>query len=160
MISIEEATKLMKEKHAGQLRKHGTPYYTHPLAVANILKEKGFNEEYQIAGLFHDMLEDTDTTYEEILSLSNERVAEAVKLVTKEKGYNEEEYISRIEENEMAKMVKLADRMNNLQELKYTNKDFIEKYLLETKKYFIKLAKDTLFEKDICDIIKQIEEEN
>ena len=63
----------VKEKHKGQFRKQGTPYYLHPFAVSKILKDKGFDTEYQIAGLFHDLLEDTDTSYEEIIDISNKR---------------------------------------------------------------------------------------
>ena len=101
-MDLEKAIEFIKQKHAGQKRKQGTPYYTHPLAVANLLKEKGFSIEYQIAGLFHDLLEDTDATLQEIIELSNEKVAEAVRLVTKTDGYVMSEYIKNIKENEMA----------------------------------------------------------
>lgn len=47
-MNIEECIEYIKEKHKGQKRKQGTPYYTHPLAVSNMLKEKGFSLEYQI----------------------------------------------------------------------------------------------------------------
>ena len=56
-MNLEKAIDFMKQKHEGQTRLQGTPYYTHPLAVANMLKEKGFPIEYQLAGLFHDLLE-------------------------------------------------------------------------------------------------------
>ena len=68
-MNLSGCIEYMKQKHEGQLRKQGTPYFMHPLEVSNILKTKGFDENYQIAGLFHDLLEDTDTTYEEILAL-------------------------------------------------------------------------------------------
>ena len=61
-MEIDKCIEYMKNKHNGQKRKHGTPYYEHPLSVSNILKEKGFSKEYQIVGLFHDLLEDTNTT--------------------------------------------------------------------------------------------------
>ena len=63
---LEKAIEFMKQKHGNQKRKQGTPYYTHPLAVAELLKQKGFSEEYQLAGLFHDLIEDTDATRDEI----------------------------------------------------------------------------------------------
>lgn len=93
-MDIEKLKKYTKLKHGGQKRKHGTPYYLHSFSVAQILKEKGYDINYQIAALFHDLLEDTDTTYEEILSLSNIDVADTVKLVTKEKNYNMNNYIN------------------------------------------------------------------
>ena len=61
-----------------------SPYYTHPLEVSNILKSKGFSKKYQIVGLFHDLLEDTNTTFEEIEKLTDSETAIAVKLLTKE----------------------------------------------------------------------------
>ena len=67
-MDFEKAIEFIKQKHNGQKRKQGTPYYTHPVAVAELLKEKGFSLEYQIAGLFHDLLEDTDATIEEIIN--------------------------------------------------------------------------------------------
>lgn len=137
------------KKHSGQTRKQGTPYYIHPLAVRNILDRKGFSIEYQIAGLFHDLIEDTDTTYEDIQTISNTRIADTVKLVSKEKGYDMEAYIKRIKEDEMARMVKLADRLHNLSESHLASEKFQEKYIKETEKWYLDLAKDTVFEEDI-----------
>ena len=148
-MNIEKCIEFMKIKHEGQKRKHGTPYYTHPLAVCNMLKEKEFGEEYQITGLFHDLLEDTDCTKKEILELSNDAVLEAVKLVTKTKGHKMSEYIGNISKNEIAKMVKLADRTHNLLEAKHTSKLFQLRYIKETKDWFIELSKGTVFEIDL-----------
>ena len=149
MRTIEEYIDFIKMKHNNQTRKQGTPYYLHPVAVSNYLKEYGFSEEYQIAALFHDLLEDTDTSYEEIEKISNKDIAEAVRLVTKEKGYKMDDYIDRISKNDMAKMVKLADRLHNLSETHLTSKSFQKKYIEETEKYYLKLAKDTIFEDKI-----------
>ncbi|MBR3613894.1 MAG: HD domain-containing protein [Clostridia bacterium] len=148
-MNLENAVEFMKQKHSGQKRKHGTPYYTHPLAVAKLLKDKGFSEEYQLTGLFHDLIEDTDSTYEEIIALSNEEVAEAVRLVTKTDGYVMAEYIENIKVNRMARMVKIADRIHNLSEASKASKEFQEKYIKETKEWFIDLAKGTVFEEDL-----------
>ncbi len=155
-MDLEKAIEFIKQKHAGQKRKQGTPYYTHPLAVANLLKEKGFSIEYQIAGLFHDLLEDTDATLQEIIELSNEKVAEAVRLVTKTDGYVMSEYIKNIKENEMAKIVKLADRIHNLSESPNASKEFQDKYIKETKEWFIDLAKGTVFEEDLYMVLNNL----
>ena len=148
-MDFEKAIEFIKQKHSGQKRKQGTPYYTHPVAVAELLKEKGFSVEYQIAGLFHDLLEDTDATIEEIINLSNKDVAEAVKLVTKIEGYIMKDYIENIKMNDMAKMVKLADRIHNLSESSSGTFEFQEKYIKETKDWFIDLAKGTVFEEEL-----------
>ena len=137
------------KKHRGQTRKHGIPYYIHPLTVRNILERKGFSIEYQIAGLFHDLIEDTDTTYEDIQKISNTRIADVVKLVSKEKGYEMAEYIKRIKENDMARMVKLADRYHNLLETHLASEKFQERYIKDTETWYLDLAKDTVFEEDI-----------
>ncbi len=156
-MDINKCYEFMKDKHKGQKRIQGTEYYTHPEAVSNILKEKGFGVEYQVAGLFHDLLEDTDATEEEIVALSSKEVLTAVKLVTKEKGYIPSEYISRIKENEIARMVKLADRMHNLSETHLASKAFQKKYIEETKSLYLDLAKDTVFEDEIRKILHSLE---
>lgn len=84
------------------------------MAVSNILKDLEYSSDVQIAGLFHDLLEDTDATKEEILELSNAEVLEVVTLLTKEEGYDMNQYIIRIRANEKALVVKLADRLHTL----------------------------------------------
>lgn len=157
-MEIKDAVEFMKEKHKGQTRKQGTPYYTHPLEVSDILKKKGFSEKYQIVGLFHDLLEDTNTTFEEIEKMTDSEIANAVQLLTKENGYIMEEYIGKINKNEIAKNVKLADRLHNLSEMHFATKEFQKKYIKETEKWFIILAKNTIFEKEINEILQQAKE--
>lgn len=156
-MELEELKQWAKEKHAGQTRKHGTPYYLHPFAVCDMLEEKGFGIEYQIPGLFHDLIEDTDATYEQIIKKTNKEIAQIVKLLTKEPGYKMEEYISRIKENEIARMVKLADRVHNLTESVFASIDFRIKYVEETKQHFLKLSQDTVFEKELINVIRKVE---
>ncbi len=85
---LKLAYQYAEEKHRGQYRKGGEPYITHPLAVAKILREKGFGIDYQITALFHDLLEDTDASEEMIEKLGGKNVLKAVKLLTKSDGYN------------------------------------------------------------------------
>ena len=56
---IEKAYDTAEEMHRGQLRKSGEPYLIHPMAVAEILAELGMDEETIVAGLLHDVVEDT-----------------------------------------------------------------------------------------------------
>ena len=134
-MDIMKAYEYAKEKHSGQKRKDGTPYIEHPVKVAKMLKEHG--DGYVIAGLFHDLLEDTDATEEEILMLSSPEVLKAVRLVTKEKGYNMDDYIRRILEDPMAKAVKNADRIDNLTDAANATVCFQRKYLKETEQYYL-----------------------
>ena len=74
------------EKHAGQTRQDGSPYIYHPIKVAELLKDTGYDLRYQIAGILHDVLEDTDATEEEVRAFG-EDVLEAVKLVTSQREW-------------------------------------------------------------------------
>ena len=136
-ISYQEAVEYAAMKHEGQFRKGGDPYITHPIAVAQMLKDAGYDLEYQIAGLFHDLLEDTDATEEEILALSSPQVLEAVKLVTKTPGYVMEEYIASICKNDMAKVVKAMDRLHNLQCAVEADERFRRKYIKESREWYM-----------------------
>lgn len=152
-MELSEAVEYIKLKHKGQKRKQGTPYYEHPVAVCKLLKEKNLSEEYQIVGLFHDLLEDTNTSYDEILNLTTKKIADAVKLLTKESGYNMSDYIGNIKQNEIARMVKLADRIHNLLEANLASEDFKNRYIKETEEWFIELSKGTVFEEDLKKIL-------
>lgn len=146
----------IKERHGSQTRKQGTPYYLHPVAVSACLAKKGFTRDYLIAGLFHDLLEDTNTTYDEILNITTPEIAEAVRLVTKEEGYNMPEYIERIKNNDIARMVKLADRWHNLIEAFVASPKFQKKYIKETEEWYLDLAKGTIFEEDINKALEEL----
>ena len=131
------ALRFAKEKHKGQKRIGGDDYITHPIAVSEIVKSQGFDESYQIAALFHDLLEDTDATEEEILKYGSSEILEAVKLLTKEKGYVMSEYIGAIKANPIAFAVKAADRLHNLQCAIITDEEFKRKYILETVDWYM-----------------------
>lgn len=158
-MNYEKCLEFIKEKHKGQYRKHGEPYYTHPLAVSEMLKEKGFPLEYQIAGLFHDLIEDTDAKYEELLEYSSPEVVEAVRLVTKEHGYDMNDYINRIKNNNIARFVKLADRVHNLSQATLVDTNFPIKYLGESTYWYSDLAKGTVFEEDFNNVIEKVKQE-
>ena len=135
--SLQRALIFAKEKHEGQKRIGGDDYITHPIAVSEIVKSQGFDENYQITALFHDLLEDTDATEEEILKYGNQEILEAVNLLTKKKGYDMSEYISAIKQNPIAYAVKAADRLHNLQCAIITNEEFKRKYILETVDWYM-----------------------
>ena len=136
-LDLKKALEFAALKHSGQYRKGGLPYITHPIAVSEMLKEQGFGIDYRIAGLFHDLLEDTDATEVELQALSNMEVAEAVKLLTKQPGYVMDEYIQGIKQNEMAFAVKAADRLHNLRCSLEADENFRRKYIAETKRWYM-----------------------
>ena len=132
-LALEFAT----NKHKGQRRIGGADYITHPIAVCEIVKNQGFGEDYQITALFHDLLEDTSATEQEILQFGNEEILTAVKLLTKQKGYVMADYIGAIKENQMALVVKTADRLHNLECAVITSNEFKKKYILETVEWYL-----------------------
>ena len=138
----EKAYEFAKEKHGTQKRIGGAPYITHPLAVADILKKDGYDIEYQIVALFHDLLEDTDATEDEIRSIAGEEVLQAVKLLTKEKGYDMQTYVNRIRQNPIAYAVKGADRLHNLRTASCTSRHFRQKYITETETWYLSFRPD------------------
>ena len=140
--SLQLALEFAKAKHKGQKRIGGDDYITHPIAVSEIVKNQGFDESYQIAALFHDLLEDTDATEEEILKFANPQILEAVNLLTKKKGYDMAEYVSSIKQNPIAFAVKAADRLHNLQCAIITDEEFKRKYILETVDWYMDFSSD------------------
>ena len=134
---LHRAVEFAKEKHSGQKRIGGDDYITHPIAVSEYVKSQGYDENYQITALFHDLLEDTDATEEEILKYGNKEILEAVSLLTKKKGYNMSEYVGAIKQNPIAFAVKAADRLHNLQCAIVANEEFKRKYILETIDWYI-----------------------
>ncbi len=141
---IKKAIEYATIKHKNQLRKNGSPYINHPIAVMDALKQKGYDTDYQLAGLFHDLLEDTDATEADILALSNEKVLEAVKLVTKSEDVPEEAYIEKILKNPIAKAVKNEDRIHNLKEAMNGDSEFVKRYLEDTKQHYVGVFSDEL----------------
>lgn len=153
-MDIEKAVAYATCKHEGQTRKNGTPYIHHPLAVALFLKNKGFDDEYIVTGLFHDLLEDTDATEDEILELSDERVLRAVKLLTK--TGDEKDYVKNILTDPIAKEVKNADRIHNLTEAMDGTVDFARRYTKNTReKYLGKFSRE--LDEAYANLLKRID---
>lgn len=136
-IKVQQALEFATQKHFGQKRIGGGDYVTHPVAVCEIVKNQGYGEDYQITALFHDLLEDTTATEEEILHYGNSEILTAVKLLTKQKGYDMQKYIEDIKNNHMAFVVKAADRLHNLRCALVTSVEFKRKYVLETVDWYL-----------------------
>lgn len=143
-LDYKKALDFASLKHSGQYRKGGQPYITHPIAVSQMLKEQGYNIEYQIAGLFHDLLEDTDALESEIASLGSTDILKAVKLLTKYPGYVMADYIAGIKSNEMAFAIKAADRLHNLRCSLEADENFRRRYIAETKEWYLDFSDEIL----------------
>jgi len=110
VVTIKEVLRFAKAKHQGQVDKNSVPYIQHIIRVAR--KTKSIDE--RILAILHDVLEDTDTTLEELVNLGVEdKIIEALQLLTYQKGSNYQEYIYNLKKNNLAKAVKLADIADN-----------------------------------------------
>jgi (p)ppGpp synthase/HD superfamily hydrolase len=103
---------LAVERHAGQFDQSGRPYILHPLRVMDILDSD--DEELQVIAVGHDIIEDTNTTYQELKDLGfTVRVVEAIRALTKVPGQTYEEYQTGVFANRDAMLVKAADLTHN-----------------------------------------------
>ena len=123
MNRIHEAIIFATQKHAGQIRK-GTdvPYIVHPMEVMQILTAEGFDDNVIIAGILHDVLEDTSATPSEILELFGEDVLKIVIAESEDKSKSwKERKQATIDHLERAskdvKIVCLADKLSNLRSM-------------------------------------------
>ena len=126
---IEAAYRLAEEKHREQKRSSGEPYIIHPLSVAAILVGLGMDSQSVMAGLLHDVVEDTDCTLEDIQKQFGKEVALLIDGVTKlgkiPYSSREEQQAENLRKMLMAMaedirvIIKFADRMHNLSTLEY-----------------------------------------
>ena len=134
--AFKRALAFATKKHKGQLRIGGAPYISHPVAVADIVTQWGYGLPYQITALFHDLLEDTNATEQQIRRLGGKQVLTAVRLLTKPKGYVMADYTAAVLSNDIARVVKAADRLHNLRCATVASEAFKRKYVLESIEWY------------------------
>lgn len=131
---IETAYYFGEERHEGQKRKFSNdPYFIHPIRVAQLLGE--FNDEVIIAGLLHDILEDTDTSSQELVKKFGKRVTLLVNGCTKDPSTQDRLVILKKTaiNDKWVIYIKLADRYDNLQDnITNMKTKTIRRYLKET----------------------------
>ncbi|MGA8850167.1 MAG: bifunctional (p)ppGpp synthetase/guanosine-3',5'-bis(diphosphate) 3'-pyrophosphohydrolase [Aeromicrobium sp.] len=147
--AIRKAYDIADRMHAGQTRKSGDPYITHPLAVTTILAELGMTGPTLCAALLHDTVEDTPYTLEELRADFGDEVVRLVDGVTK---LDKVKYGDTAQSETIRKMVvamsrdirvlviKLADRLHNMRTLRYLRQDKQERIARETIEIFAPLA--------------------
>lgn len=109
---LSKAILLATNAHAGQFDKGGNPYILHPLTVMRKLKTE--DEELQCAAVLHDVVEDTDTAWEDLLLAGmSMRVVDAVIALTKQRGQSYDGYKKAVFGNRDAMLVKLEDLLTN-----------------------------------------------
>lgn len=141
---INEVLEYATTLHYGQVRKDNTEYIKHPVRVANYISKLELDnlEQYKtilvICGYLHDTLEDTCATYKDIANKFGNVVASLVLELTNNKDLKKEvgktKYLQLKMTNmtDLALIVKLADRLDNVKDLVNSNEEFRVKYLKET----------------------------
>ena len=148
---ILAAARLANEKHENQKRKSGEPYIIHPLAVGETLIKLKMDADTICAGLLHDTIEDTDTTYEGIEKQFGKPVAEMVEGVTKvnalkamNKSAAEAETIRKMffamSKDVRVIIIKLADKLHNMRTLQHLKPERAKEFAQECLDIYAPLA--------------------
>ena len=137
--------------HEGQTRKDGSPYITHPLAVANIVADLKLDTDALCAALLHDCIEDTKSTHEDISREFSPTIADLVEGVTKLTRINyvsmEEKQMENLRKMLMAMskdirvmLVKLCDRLHNMRTMQYQTPEKQREKSRETLEIYAPIA--------------------
>ncbi|MCY4577237.1 MAG: RelA/SpoT family protein [Candidatus Kaiserbacteria bacterium] len=147
---IEQACTFAQEKHQGQTRYSGEPYYTHPLEVGRLLAEIGMAAEVITAGMLHDTIEDTDTTIKELEKMFGKKVAffvDGVSHLGKVRYQGLDARVKSLQKLLVATskdirviIIKLMDRLHNMRTLEAVPKTKQKRIAKETQQVYAPIA--------------------
>lgn len=154
---LNKAYVFSMKAHGEQMRHSGDPYYAHPIEVAGILASLHLDVASVCTALLHDVLEDTDTTYEELAQEFTPEIADLVNGVTKlgqvelsspnpsreaQQAENFQKFVLAISKDVRVLLVKLCDRLHNMRTLQYHPKQASrERISRETMDIYAPLAR-------------------
>lgn len=148
VAQVRRAYEVAEAAHAGQMRDEGTPYIVHPIRVAvSLVDELGlYSPPLLCSALLHDVIEDSETTREQVAYMFGEEVAHIVWLLTKYEDVSLPAYLAAIEAaaETGAPIVKLCDRLDNLRFLAHSPR--VEKkrrYIRTTEAFYLPMAART-----------------
>lgn len=131
----KKALKLCFEAHKEQVDKSGMPYVFHPFHLAEQMK----TEETTVVALLHDLVEDTDYTIEDLMSMGfSKSITDAIALMTHANDVEYMDYVREIKNNPIAKAVKLADLKHNSD---LTRLDAADEKALSRREKYLKAIK-------------------
>ncbi|MCF0222007.1 MAG: bifunctional (p)ppGpp synthetase/guanosine-3',5'-bis(diphosphate) 3'-pyrophosphohydrolase [Fibrobacter sp.] len=148
---LEKAVSFIATAHEGQYRKSGMPYTEHPYEVAKILADLKQDQPTVLAGLLHDVVEDTDYTLEQLKDMFSEDVAFMVDAVTKitaaqeanktaQKAETYRKLIIAMAKDPRVIMIKIADRIHNMRTMRYMKPERRQAIAQETLDIYIPLT--------------------
>jgi (p)ppGpp synthase/HD superfamily hydrolase len=143
---INKAIFFAREHHGEQKRKSGEPFYSHPLEVAYMISEYKLKTDVIAASILHDIVEDTEVTVEMIQGTFGQRIAEMVDRLTRDRPDGSKLSVEQILNNayllgdKEALLIKLFDRLHNIQTIGGMSIEKTEKATSETLKKFITLS--------------------
>lgn len=159
-IDINEVKKAIyyaRKYHGEQLRKSGEPYYSHPLEVAYRVSDYLFKTNALVVSILHDTIEDTVLTFEMIESIFGREVAIQVEDLTrikKDRKISAAELIENLwaEKKYDLVLIKLFDRLHNMQTIGAMSREKAQKTINETLKYFLVLS-EMMNLPNLCDYL-------
>ena len=152
LSAIDKAYNFAKKSHGDQKRKSGEPYIIHPIHTALILADLELDKESIMAGLLHDVMEDTKVTREQMISKFGEEVTDLVDGVTKltkldydaDKVEKQAETLRKmflaLAQDIRAILIKLADRLHNMRTLQYMTPEKQKEKSKETMEIYAPIA--------------------
>ena len=140
---INKAIYWARKYHGDQKRKSGEPYYSHPLEVAYMISEYKLKTDIIAVSILHDIVEDTEVTVEMIEGTFGQRIAEMVDRLTRDRPNGTKLSVEEILNNayhlkdKEVLLIKLFDRLHNIQTIKSQSPEKQEKICIETIKHML-----------------------